>query len=95
MADYTEDEWRSKFRPTQNPANGYDCYTPGEEEVVLKFPNEKIWTELWDWDEETPLLASGFFTEDQGAISWYVCEVPWEGSEQLLAEKAEDQKIHI
>ena len=42
MADYTEDEWRSKYRPTKNPANGYDSYSPGEEEVVLKFPKENI-----------------------------------------------------
>jgi hypothetical protein len=40
MADYTEVEWRSKYRPTKNPANGYDSYTPGEAEVVLKFPKK-------------------------------------------------------
>jgi hypothetical protein len=90
MADYTELQWRKKYRPTINPSNGYDSYSPGEEEIVLKNPVQNIWTEIWDWEEEAPLLASGFFTEEQGAISWYICEVPWEGDAQLLAEKAED-----
>jgi hypothetical protein len=90
MADYTEEEWRAKYRPIVKLPNGYDCYSPGEEEIVLKNPAQSIWTEIWDWDEETPLMASGFFTEEQGAISWYICTVPWEGEDQILAEKAED-----
>lgn len=90
MADYTEVEWRAKYRPSINPSNGYDCYMPGDEEKVLKNPEVNIWTEIWDWDENSPLMASGFLTEEQGAISWYVCEVPWEGDDQLFAEKSED-----
>lgn len=90
MADYTEEEWRAKYRPKTSLPNGYNNYSPGEEETVLKNPVQNIWSEIWDWDNETPLMASGFFTEEQGAISWYICEVPWEGESQLLAEKAED-----
>jgi hypothetical protein len=35
-------------------------------------------------------MSSGFMTEEVGAISWYVCEIPWEGDVQLIAEKSED-----
>ena len=90
MADYTEAEWRAKYRPKMNPSDGSDCYAPGEEDVVLENPEVNIWTEIWDWDENTPLMTSGFITEDQGAISWYICEIPWEGDAPLTAEKAED-----
>ncbi len=73
MADYTEEKWRAKYRPIVKLPNGYDRYSPGEEEIVLKNPAQNIWTEIWDWDEETPLMASGFFTEEQGAIS--ICQL--------------------
>jgi hypothetical protein len=90
MADYTELQWRKKYRPKLNPADGMDCYTPGEEEIVLEFEDSYIWSEIWDWDAQTPLMVSGFVSEEDGAISWYVCEIPWQGEQQLSAEKSED-----
>jgi hypothetical protein len=90
MADYTELEWRKKFRPKLNPTTGFDCYTPGEEDIVLENDDTFIWTEAWDWDSNIPYMSSGFMTEEDGAISWYVCEIPWEGDVLLIAEKSED-----
>ena len=90
MADYTENEWRQKYKPTVNPTDGSDCYVPGEEEIVLTYEEQFIWTEIWDWDANTPLMVSGFLSEEEGAISWYICEVARNLDLELSAEKSED-----
>lgn len=90
MADFTELEWRRKFRPKLNPSTGADCYVPGEESEILKEDEHHIWTEIWDWDAGTPLMVSSFISEEGGAIAWYFCEIPWPGDDILTADKSED-----
>lgn len=81
MDIYTEQEWTDKYKPIE-------CIA--EEELAIEVDEKYIWTEKWDWDNDRPFLVSGFLGEDHDAVSWYRCEVPWEGDEQLIAEKAED-----
>ena len=59
-------------------------------EFVSGIANEFVWSEIWDFDSERPWLVSGCVLDENGGLSWYICEKPWEGSDLILIEWEED-----
>jgi hypothetical protein len=59
-------------------------------EFVSGIANEFVWSEIWDFDSERPWLVSGCVLDENGGLSWYICEKPWESSDLILIEWEED-----
>ena len=86
-----KNDWIEIYQPILN-VNGepiqFDVLEDLEE--ISNIPEEFIWSEIWDFDSERPWLVSGQVLDENGGLSWYQCEVPWVGSEQILIEWEED-----
>jgi hypothetical protein len=59
-------------------------------EFISGISNEFIWSEIWDFDSERPWLVSGCVLDENGGLSWYLCDEPWVGSDLILIEWEED-----
>jgi hypothetical protein len=84
-------EWMTMYQPRMDSEGGLFQFDVVEDlSMILEIGDEYIWTEIWDFDSERPWLISGCVLDENGGLSWYVCDKPWTGDQSLLVEWEED-----
>jgi hypothetical protein len=72
-------QWIDTYKPKQNQAGELIAFDVVKDLDFIKSQDERfVWSEIWDYDSDSPLLASGLTLDEDGAGVWYVCEVPVE-----------------
>ena len=76
-----ESEWAERFVPRENPS------VPGQRHLepvdafqaafAAKADPSFVWSEFWEDTGKGSFLKNGFVATDAGAISWYICNLPW------------------
>ncbi|CAN2187794.1 hypothetical protein MCELANE86_00470 [Candidatus Nanopelagicaceae bacterium] len=82
--------WVETYQPRTNPDGTFKHFDVVEDlDFISSIEDEYVWTEIWDFDSERPWLVSGCVLDENGGLSWYVCDKAWEG-DQILVEWDED-----
>jgi len=72
------DEWIAAYEPKTNGFGELIRYDVVEDiDFVTSQPESYVWTEIWDFDSERPWLVGGCVLDENGGLSWYVCNKPW------------------
>ena len=81
---YTVARWREVFKPLKNPFEAdsirFQTENAEQEQYLSAQPDNTVWTQLWDWDDEKPLVVSGlnlFGPKSRDVMAYFVTEVPW------------------
>ena len=83
--------WIQTYKPKLNVDGTLIQFDVLEDlEFISGMANEYVWSEIWDFDSERPWLVSGCVLDENGGLSWYLCEEPWVGSDLILIEWEED-----
>ena len=82
--------WIETYQPRKNPDGTFEQFDVVEDlDFISSIEDKYVWTEIWDFDGERPWLVTGCVLDENGGLSWYVCDKPWE-SDQILVEWDED-----
>jgi hypothetical protein len=94
MAEMTESEWSTKYRPIKNHLVSDDTTsfeTYGEElDFVTQQPNSTVWTEM-DGDNGV-YIVQGYHLANR--ISYYVTEIPWQDDDDICITICEFVTCH-
>lgn len=77
----SESEWAERFAPRVNPSvpgqRHLEAGDPYQVDYASRCDPAFVWTELDDTAGSGSLLRNGYLPKEAGAISWYVCKLPW------------------
>lgn len=70
-------EWIETYKPKVDAEGNLITYDVVDDLDFIQSQDEKyVWSEIWDFDTDSPLLTSGLILDEDGASIWYLCEVP-------------------
>ena len=86
-----KDEWVARYNPLRDSSGEFVTYDVVEDLDFIQSQDEKkVWTEIWDFDSEQPFLVGGCVLDENGGISWYLCNEPWSEDDLDVVEWEED-----
>lgn len=71
-------EWVLEYNPKlDSNGNLIQFDVVDDIDFISSLDESLVWTEIWDFDSERPWLIPGCTQDEDGGISWYVCNKPW------------------
>jgi hypothetical protein len=84
-------DWIMKYRPLVNKSGELISYDVVEDlEFIGQQDSNKVWTEMWDFDSETPFLVAGCVLDEDGGLAWYLCNLAWVEDDWDVVQWVED-----
>ena len=74
-------DWVATYYPMSDPDGNLIYYDVVEDVSFIESLDEcLVWTEIWNFDSELPLLYPGVIADENGGLRWFVCNKPWSGN---------------
>jgi hypothetical protein len=71
-------EWIEKYEPLVDQSGQLISFDVVDDlEFINQQDANKIWTEMWDFDSESPFLVAGCVLDENGGMAWYLCNQAW------------------
>lgn len=71
-------EWIRKYQPRMGDDHiPYSFDVVDDMDEIMTFPENCIWSEIWDESTEEPVITNGLISDEDGAIAWFVTQIPW------------------
>lgn len=86
-------EWIKLYEPIIDGAGKIVSYDVVDDlEFIQQHDEENVWSEIWDFDSELPLLVPGCVLDENGGLQWIITKNPWSGdfSDLIVFLEGED-----
>ena len=86
-----KEEWIQKYEPHRDASGNVVIYDIIENlDFIQSQKEENIWTEIFDFDSDQSILVGGVILDEDGGLTFYVCDKPWSKGEIDIVEWDED-----
>ena len=78
-------EWIEAYQPERDAQGNLIAYDVVEDIAFIERQDQsQIWTEVWNFDSELPLLVRGCVSDEDGGLRWFICKNPAVGEHEDL-----------